>query len=66
MSHHDGMEELNWNTSELLRRKLDELLWLSQKSLFVSKSCNSLLLDPPNLHCCTKHSYPVWKEETEL
>lgn len=31
MSHHDSMEELNWNIDELLRRKLDELFWLSQK-----------------------------------
>lgn len=31
MSHQDSMEELNWNINELLRRKLDELFWLSQK-----------------------------------
>lgn len=41
MSHHDGLEELNWNINELLRRKLDELV---VTEIIVSKNQNQRVI----------------------
>lgn len=69
MSHHDGLEELNWNINELLRRKLDELVVTEIIVSKNQKSYISFLLDSSNSHWNIKHSalhYPVWKEETQM
>lgn len=50
MSHHDGLEELNWNINELLRRKLDELVVTEIIVSKNQKSYISFLLDSSNSH----------------